>query len=214
MASLWPLLRGLAYFFLLIVAWLLVMKLVRRFYQFPIPGILTEVIDNPIRRRFIQNPGVIADRMHLAPGMTVVEVGPGKGSYTKAVAERVLPDGKVYAVDIQESIVERLKRRLEREGITNIIPMIGDAYAFSFEDESIDRVFAIACLPEIPDPVRVLRECRRILRPGGIVSLSELLPDADYPLRGTEKRWAKEAGLDFMEEYGNFFTYQLNFVKK
>ena len=46
------------------------------------------------------------------------------------------------------------------------------------------------------------------------MSLSELLPDADYPLRGTEKRWAKEAGLDFMEEYGNFFTYQLNFVKK
>jgi ubiquinone/menaquinone biosynthesis C-methylase UbiE len=190
------------------------MKVVRRFYQFPIPAIMTEVIDNPFRRRFIQNPGVLADRMHLEPGMTVVEIGPGKGSYTKAVAERVLPGGMVYAVDIQESVVERLRGRLKREGVTNIVPMIDDAYAFSFGDESVDRVFAIACLPEIPDPVRVRRECRRLLKPGGIVSLSELLPDADYPLRGTEKRWAGEAGLEFMEEHGNFFTYQLNFVKK
>jgi ubiquinone/menaquinone biosynthesis C-methylase UbiE len=71
----------------------------------------------------------------------------------------------------------------------------------------------IACLPEIPEPVRVLRECRRILRPGGLICLSELLPDPDYPLRSTERRWAAEAGLEFDEGFGNFFVYQLHFRK-
>jgi ubiquinone/menaquinone biosynthesis C-methylase UbiE len=48
----------------------------------------------------------------------------------------------------------------------------------------------------IDNPVRVLWECRRVLKPGGLVCLSELLSDPDYPLRGTEKRWAEEAGLE------------------
>ena len=44
--------------------------------------------------------------MDLEPGMIVIEVGPGKGSYTKAVAEKLMPNGKVYAIDIQEYIIK------------------------------------------------------------------------------------------------------------
>ena len=85
-------------------------------------------------------------------------------------------------------MVECLKKRVEREGLTNIYPRIDDAYNLPFEDESIDRVLAIATLPEIPEPVRVLRECHRILKPDGLVCLSELFPDPDYPRRNTEKQ--------------------------
>jgi len=152
--------------------------------------------------------------MHLEPGMTVVEIGPGKGNYTKAVAERILPGGRVYAIDTQEEIIERLKEKVKREGIPNIVPAVGDAYNLKFDDGSVDRIFAITCLPEIPEPVRVLREFKRILKPDGIISLSELAPDPDYPRRKTEKRWADEAGLEFREGFGNFFVYQLNFKKE
>ena len=190
-----------------------ILRVVRHFYHFPIPGFLTQLIDNPIRRRFIQKPDVVAERMRLEPGMTIVEIGPGKGSYTKAIAERVLPDGKVYAIDIQVSIIERLRERFEREGMKNIYPKIDDAYDLSFEDGSVDRVLAIACLPEIPDPVRVLKECHRVLKPGGLVCLSEVFSDPDYPRRSTEKRWAEEAGLVLEEEFGSFLLYQLNFMK-
>ena len=90
------------------------------------------------------------------------------------MAEKILTDGKVYAIDIQESVIERLRMRVEKEGIINICPRIDDAYDLSFEDESVDRVLVIATLPEIPEPVRVLREFHRILKPDGLVSLSEL----------------------------------------
>ncbi len=190
------------------------MRIIRKIYKFPIPAFATRLIDNPIRRRLLQKPELIAERMQLKPGMTVVEIGPGKGSYTKAVAEKVQPNGKVFAIDIQESIINRLKKKIKKESIQNIIPKIDDAYNLSFEDESVDRIFAITCLPEIPDPIRILMEFKRILKPDGIISLSELFLDPDYPLRRTEKRWAKEAGLDFYEGFGNWFVYQLNFIKK
>ncbi len=190
-----------------------IVRIIRKIYKFPIPAFATRLIDNPFRRRLIQKPELIAERMQLKPGMTVVEIGPGKGSYTKAVAEKVQPNGKVFAIDIQESIINRLKKKIKKENIQNIIPKIDDAYNLSFEDESVDRIFAITCLPEIPDPIRVLREFKRILKPDGIISLSELFLDPDYPLRRTEKRWAKEAGLDFYEGFGNWFVYQLNFTK-
>jgi len=187
-------------------------RLVRRHWQFPIPYFFTQLIDNPVRRRLIQPPRQVADRMMLEPGMTVVEVGPGKGSYTLEVARRVAP-GTVYASDISSFVVERLRERAEREGIGNVEARIDNVHSFSFGDDTVDRVLMIATLGEIPDPVAALRECRRILRSGGLVCLSELLPDPDYPLRGTEKRWASEAGLVLDGEYGSFFVYQLHFKK-
>ncbi|MFX0020454.1 MAG: class I SAM-dependent methyltransferase [Promethearchaeota archaeon] len=188
-------------------------KIIRKLYKFPIPSFLTRLIDNPIRRRFIQKPKVIAERLNLKSGMIVVEIGPGKGNYTKAVADKILPYGKVYAIDIQKTIIKRLKERVEKENISNIIPMVDNAYNLSFEDESVDRIYAIACLPEIPEPVRVLKEFKRILKSDGIISFSELFLDPDYPLRRTEKRWARKAGLEFIEGFGNWFVYQLNFIK-
>ena len=198
------------FFFIVFV----LLRIIRRYYKFPIPSFMTRLIDNPIRRRFIQNPKKIAERMTLKPGMIIVEIGPGKGSYTKAVAKAVLPDGKVYAIDIQEAVIRRLKKKIEKKNIPNIFPRIGDAYNLEFEDESVDRVLLITCLPEIPEPIRALKEFRRILKPNGLITLSEMIYDPDYPRRKTEKKWAEEAGFKLDKQFGNWIVYQLNFKKK
>jgi len=202
-------------FYLLVVG-----KFVKRFVKKRKPGLVTRrpafamhLVDNPFRRKLILNPETIAARMKLEPGMTVLEIGPGLGSYTIAAAKRVLPDGKVYAIDIVEGIVEKLKKRFEKDGISNISPMVADAYNLKFSDKFFDRIFMISCLGEIPDPVKVLKECHRVLKTDGLLSLSELYYDPDYPLRRTEKRWAEEAGFEFQEQFGNWFAYQLNFKR-
>ncbi len=203
---------GIPVFF---VIWMItVVKLARRIHPFPIPHFLTELIDNPFRRKCIQKPDQIAQRMGASSGDIVLEVGPGKGSYTKAVAKSILPKGIVYAIDIQQPILDKLQLRLDKAGIKNIIPKLDDAYNLDFEDNSFDIIFTIACLPEIPKPIKVLKEFKRVLKPGGTISLCELFMDPDYPLRRTEKKWAQEAGLILKEEYGNWFSYQLNFGKK
>lgn len=193
MIDLWSVLQWILILFLVFLFFVeVVLRIVKRFRHVPAPAFMTLLIDNPLRRRFVQRPGVLAERMHLGPGMVVVEMGPGKGGYTRVFAERVQPGGVVYAVDIQESVVERLRRRFERECVMNVYPRIDNAHDFSFEDGSVDRVIAMSCLPEIPDPVGVLREFLRIPKPDGLVCLCEILPDPDYPLRRTELRWADE----------------------
>ncbi|MFW9999068.1 MAG: class I SAM-dependent methyltransferase [Candidatus Hodarchaeota archaeon] len=217
--DIWLILRIIFLTFLIILGTLffivfIILRIIRRYHKFPIPGFMTLLIDNPIRRKFIQKPKKIAERMNLESGMIVVEIGPGKGSYTKAIAKNVLPKGKVFAIDIQESVINRLKKRIEKENIINIIPKIEDVYNLSFEDESIDRILMIACLPEIPEPIRALKEIKRVLKPNGLISLSEMIPDPDYPRRKTEKKWADEAGFELDDQFGNWFVYQLNFKKK
>jgi len=198
-----------------ILLWIFVIaKIARKIYPFPIPQFMTNIIDNRIRRKFIQNPDQIAERMGAKPGDIVVELGPGKGSYSIGVAKRIEPNGKLYAIDIDQKILDRLQKRLHEENITNIIPKKDDAYLLDFEDESVDIIFAVACLPEIPKPIEVLKEFKRILRPHGRISLCELFIDPDYPLRSTERKWADAAGLEVKGEFGNWFSYQLNFGKK
>ncbi len=193
---------------------LVILRIIRRFYKFPIPAFMTRLIDNPIRRKLIQKPKTIVKRMNLKPGMIIIEIGPGKGSYTKEVAKNILPEGKIFAIDIQDSVINRLKNRIEKENITNIIPKIDNAYNLSFEDSSVDRVLMITCLPEIPDPIKALKEVKRVLKPNGFLSLSEMVLDPDYPRRKTEKKWANKAGLELDDQFGNWFVYQLNFKKK
>ena len=200
-------------FGIFLVLFLVVLRIIRHYHHFPIPSSMTQLIDNPIRRKFIQKPETIADRMDLNPGLVVVEIGPGKGSYTKAVAERILPNGVVYAIDIQESVINRLKEKCEREKIKNIIPKLDDAHNSSFKSETVDRILAVASLPEISEPTKVLCECHRILKPQGLISLCELVIDPDYPRRKTEKRWAEHAGFKLENEYSNTLSHQLTFRK-
>ena len=197
--------------FTLLIVWMLLSKLIRRFWKFPIPAILTGLIDNPIRRK-IQPPKTLADRMRLQPDMLLLEVGPGKGTYTFEVAKQI-PNGKIIAIDIQESVVRRLKKKCEELGITNVEPKVMDVYNLDFDNEVFDRVFLLSCLPEIPDPIRTLEELNRVLKPNGLLCLAEAFPDPDYPLPRTEIRWAKAAGFTLDSRHGNWFTYYLIFLK-
>ena len=91
---------------------------------------MTQFIDNPIRRRYIQKPEEIADRLELEPGMTVLEIGPGKGSYTIEVARRVHP-GTVYAFDISPTVVGKLGERARIYGTYLAVNVV---YATIFDE--------------------------------------------------------------------------------
>jgi ubiquinone/menaquinone biosynthesis C-methylase UbiE len=114
-------------------------------------------------------------------------------------------------VDIEPVLVEKLKAKVGRLGLDNVEARVGDACALPFDDGTFDVVFLISVLGEIPDPVGALREARRVLKPDGVLSITEFLPDPDYPLRRTVMRWAEAAGFDLVGREGNLFCYTLNF---
>jgi len=102
--------------FLVLLAYILfvevVLRIVRRFYQFPIPGFVARWIDNPIRRR-IQPPEKIVEWMGVEQGMSLLEIGPGPGTFTFEATRKVGKTGFVYAIDIQDLIVTELNKRVD-----------------------------------------------------------------------------------------------------
>jgi ubiquinone/menaquinone biosynthesis C-methylase UbiE len=189
------------------------MRFVRHFYKFPMPQFMANLIDNPFRRR-IQPPQETPIRHGVQPGMTVLEIGPGNGTYTIATARRVGNSGKVITVDIEPRMIQRVTQRADAEGITNIEARLADVYNLPFDDEKFDLVYMIAVINEIPNPESALREFQRVLKPNGKLVFSELFLDPDYQPASTLIRRANSAGFQLIEKIGNFFYYTLIFEKK
>lgn len=190
-----------------------VIRLVRRFYHFPIPSLLAGLLDNPVRRK-IQSPKKIVERLDLRHDMKVVEIGPGPGTFTIEAGARVAPDGSVYAFDISPKMIRKLSARIAKKEATNVAPVVASAYNLPVVSHSVDRVFMVAVLAEIPDRQRALREFARILKPNCILSISEFLSDPDYPLRRTVIRWCREAGFEEVSKHGSLIEYTLSFRQK
>ena len=189
-----------------------VIRVVRYFYKFPMPQFLANLIHNPLRRK-IQPPGEMPIRHGIEPGMTVLEVGPGNGRYTVEIARRVGNTGRVITVDIEPRMIERVRRRVQAEGIANLEAKTADVYDLPFDDGTFDAICMITVISEIPEPERAMREFYRVLSPSGTLAFSELLADPDYPLARTLIRQASRAGFRLRSKLGSFLAYTLVFEK-
>ena len=110
---------------------------------------------------------------HLAPDARVLDVGCGPGTITAGLASRV-PRGHVTGIDAARGVVEQARQAAG--GLGNLTFATGDVYALDYPDDSFDVVHAHQVLQHLGDPVRALREMRRVARPGGIVAAR----DGDY----------------------------------
>jgi ubiquinone/menaquinone biosynthesis C-methylase UbiE len=109
---------------------------------------------------------------HLKPGFTVLDCGCGVGSITLDIAEYVAP-GQVIGVDMDEGQLEVARANAKKRGLTNVSFEQGDVYALRFTDSSFDAVLAHTLLIHLDDPLRALREFKRLLKPGGVVGISD-----------------------------------------
>jgi ubiquinone/menaquinone biosynthesis C-methylase UbiE len=190
-----------------------IIRLIRHFNKFPMPEFAADLIDNPLRRR-IQPPDQTAIRHGIQPGMQVLDVGPGNGTYTLGASRRVGPLGKVFAIDIEPKMIARVNKRIEIEGVTNIDARIADVYQLPFQNDYFDLIYMITVINEIPDIPKALSEFHRVLKPAGTLVFSELFLDPDYPLAGRLTKKVQDANFHLKEKVGNFFYYTLIFDKE
>jgi ubiquinone/menaquinone biosynthesis C-methylase UbiE len=191
--------------------WLVVLRILAKLHGGePCPFALAWIVDNPLRRRYMSR---VLDRVGIEPGERVLEVGPGPGAFSVEAAQRAEPGGALVAIDIQPRMIAAVDKKAREAGVTNIQTHTASAYDLPLEDGAVDRAFLVTVLPEIPDRHRALLELHRVLRPGGVLSITEEFLDPDYPLARTAIRWAREAGFVLAERHGNGFVYTLNFRK-
>lgn len=188
--------------------WLVVVRIWAHRHASPCPFSLSWLVDNPVRRR---TTGVALDRAGIVPGERVLELGPGPGTFTLAAADKVGADGAVLAVDIQPRMIAALEKKISDAGATNVETLVADGLDLPVPSGSIDRAVLITVLHEIPDQPRALAELRRVLKPGGILSVTEEFLDPDYPLERTTRRRVTSSGFELIERYGDWRMYTLNF---
>jgi len=209
------LLIGVAVVLALPILWLGVAKVIKKLVRFPAPAFIGRLLDSGYRRK-IQPPARLIERSGIKQGMHVLDLGCGSGAFTPFIARAVGEEGKVYALDIQPDMLKQLENKLskpENQDIRNIKLIEGSAYELPFEESSLDLVNMVTVLQEIPDKNRALQEIRRVLKPNGVLAVSELFPDPDYPWKSTTIKLGTEAGFVVDEISGNFFNYTVRFKK-
>jgi len=198
-----------------IILYIIVSRIVRSFYKFPAPACIGYFLDSRWRKK-LQSPEKIIQRSGIKEGMRVMDLGCGPGTFTMDVARAIGEDGELFAVDVQYVMIAKLEKKLKRpenKNINNIVTKVANAYGLPFQDNFFDLVYMISVLPEIQDKKRALKEVSRVLKYHGILAITEFLPDPDYPLRRTTKKWCEQAEFKFLESRGNFFNYTMQFKK-
>ncbi len=118
------------------------------------------------------------DALGIEPGSVVADVGAGPGPYTFPLAERVGPDGKVYAVDIDEDDLAKLRSRAKRAGVVQVETILGATDDPRLPAAALDVVLVINTYHEFREYDQMLQAVLRALKPGGRLAIIDAKPEA------------------------------------
>jgi ubiquinone/menaquinone biosynthesis C-methylase UbiE len=195
-----------------LVAGGLVWRQVSRRRHLPCPSWAIALLENPYMAA-VAGAELLLNRAGVEPGMGVLDVGSGPGRLTIPAADRVGPHGAVTALEIQPEMVEILERRLREQQADNVEVVLGGIGEGLLAHGAFDRVFLVTVLGEILDKQSALAEIHDLLRPGGILSVTEVLPDPHYQRRKTVEALASKAGLTLHSAFGSWPAFTLNFER-
>jgi ubiquinone/menaquinone biosynthesis C-methylase UbiE len=158
------------------------------------------------------------DALLIAEGSVVADLGAGGGWFTIRLANRVGPNGIVYAEDIQQQMIEAINRRVARAQLTNVVTILGTA-SDPMIPEPVDAVLIVDAYHEVEEPVIMLRNVAKKLKPTGRLGIVEFKKDGWGPGPPMDERVdaervirdAEAAGLRLISRE-NFLRYQYMLV--
>ena len=147
-------------------------------------------------------------------GQPVLDVGCGTGRLTLPIARLVGPQGRVLAVDVQQKMLDTVRARAQAANLENVsLQKVALGEGDFHEQNAFDRAFLTTVLGEIPNQLPALREIHAALKPGGILSVSEIMLDPHYQSPSRARGLAEQAGFRFDRQFGNAFKLTAHFVK-
>jgi len=138
------------------------------------------VLEGPDRDAW-QKPEQVMDALGIGERSAVADVGAGGGWFTVRLARRVGPNGKVYAQDVQQQMLESISRRVAREGFSNVIYVRGGRLDPKLPKAALDAVLMVDTYHEFGNPVALLRGAGVALKPGGRIGIIDFGMDGGGP---------------------------------
>lgn len=189
---------------------LVVWRYAARRWALPCPSALGWALELGVREWLLPT-ALVLDRMGLGPGQRVLEVGPGTGYMSVPAARRLGAAGHLVALELQPAMARRARARLAAAGLTNAEVREGDVTTAPLEHAAYDLAFLVTVLGEITDRDLAIARLRDALRPGGILSFSEVFGDPHYQRYADLARRCRAAGLEPVAHYGSWRAYTANF---
>jgi len=175
------------------------------------PPLLSFWLDLPLRR-FILSPKKLADRLYLKENFKVLEIGPGSGYFSVEVAKRI-PHGYLELFDLQKEMLEKARRKILKAELYNAGFTLGDATNLPYKENVFDVVFLVAVLGEVTDPEVCLQNIYKVLKPSGLLSITEQPGDPDFLPLPVVRSLAEKQGFEFVKIFGRKKNYTANFRK-
>jgi SAM-dependent methyltransferase len=194
------------------LALIVVIGLVWRWASWPCPAWLVPLLENPYFEA-VAGAKTLLGRAGIRPGMCVLDAGCGPGRLTVPAAALVGPSGRVVAVDIQQGMLATLRDRVEAKGLDNVELVLAGLGDGKVPANEFDVALLVTVLGEIPDKLAALREIHRSLRPGGVLSITEVLPDPHYQAVARVRTLVGEAGFRESSIFRGWLSYTLNASK-
>lgn len=168
-------------------------------------------LDNPFTKT--NRSAVIIEHLDLQPGMFVLDMGCGPGRVAIPAAQKVGKQGKVVAVDIQAGMLRRAEEKATKAGVNNIEFIQAGAEEGKLEKSQFDRALLITVLGEIPNREIAIRAIFETLKPGGILSITEIIFDPHFQRQSAVRKIAQQIGFREKAVFGHALAYTLHFEK-
>ena len=167
----------------------------------------SERLERPERVEGLKIPFIITS-LGLKPGDVVADIGAGPGVVTLPLAKAVAPSGKVYAVEIDQGFLDRIKKKADAERVTNVVTVLGAYTDPKLPAKDVDLVLFHDVLHHIENRAAYLKSVAQYIKPGGRIAIIELPPNGSHKdepelvvTKEQVKGWLAESGFKPVQEF-------------
>lgn len=199
----------------LIIALSLLWRLGSQRHYLPCPSWLGWMVemDNPFTS--VNRAATIIEHLKVQKGMTILDIGCGPGRVSIPLAQAVGPTGIIVALDTQKAMLKKVEKKAAQNELNNIELVQATIGTSSHTiTQKFDRITLITVLGEIPNQKAAFVETTDLLKPDGILSVTELVFDPHFQPRTTVRTLATQTGLKEVSCFGSWYAYTMHLVKK
>jgi precorrin-6B methylase 2 len=139
-------------------------------------------------RELEEKPDQMIEALNLKPGDVAADIGAGTGYITWRMAKKVAPNGKVYAVEIQQEMLDLLSENMKKRGVTNVVQALGTVTDPKLPTNSLDLIIMVDVYHEFSHPYEMAESMCNALKIGGRLAFVEFKKeDPAVPIKEVHK---------------------------